>query len=93
MVTSTLIVLGRVWAYEGEGNCWFDFKIRVDGTDGNGASQRYSGGISFDVPVFAVKTGVTAGVKTILLREREAYGAGISYGVGRIEWIAVAVPE
>lgn len=93
LVTSTIVVWARVFAANGAGNCFFKYAPRIDGTTGNFVDLNYSGGIGITTPAMSVKTGVAAGSRTILLREKEGYGAAIAYNVYHLEWVAVAFPE
>lgn len=92
-VTSTVAVIARVFAANAAGNCWFTYAINIGGTVYNFTNFNYGAGIGTQVVALAVKTGVTAGAKTVKLREKEGYGAGLSYTVGHLEWLALAIPE
>ena len=95
LVTSTVIIFARAEAANGAGNCWFWYRPRCNGVDSafDYSILQYSGGIGVSVPAIAIFTGVTAGAKTIVLREREGYGAAVAYTVSSKSWIAIAVPE
>jgi len=93
-VTSTILMVGRcVTANDGGNNCWSLFAASIDGTVGNFSSYTYGIGIGIPVVFMGRKTGVTAGTKTLKIREKEGYGAGLAYTVGNLEWIALAIPE
>lgn len=92
-VTSTILVFARIYAANASGNCWTMFAVSIDGTTGNFSTQSYGGPNGFTTPAFGRKTGVAAGTRTIKLREKEGYGAGLSYTVGNLEWFAIAIPE
>lgn len=93
-VTSTVLVVASVEAYNGTGNCFFQYKIRLNGVDNaNYAVLHFSNGIVASIAAVARFTGVTSGAKTLVLREREAYGAGVGYNVVSLQWTAVAIPE
>jgi hypothetical protein len=90
--TSTLVVMGRVLSLNAAGNCWTQAALMLDGTLGQWSNHNY-GGEAVELVMFGVKTGVTAGTKTIKMREKEGYGSGLSYSVGHLEWVALAFPE
>lgn len=95
LVTSTVVILAQAGAYNGVGNCWFQYLARCNGVDAAaGYSElHYSDEVKVAVPHLAVFSGVTAGSKTIVLREREGYGGAVAYTVTDKRWIAVAIPE
>lgn len=94
LVTSTVIVAAQAEAYCGVGNCWFQYRVRCNGVDSSNYSDlHYSNEVKVSVPHFAIFTGVTAGAKTILLRELQGYGGAVSYTVTSKRWIAIAIPE
>jgi hypothetical protein len=93
-VTSTIIMLARVVAANSGGtNCWNLFATSIDATVGNFSNFNYGNGISIPNVCIGMKTGVTAGTKTLKIREKEGYGAGLAYAVANLEWIALAIPE
>jgi len=94
LVTSTVFVVARIFANNVSGNCWTWFTPRISGT--NGAlygKQNYGAGIGISTVAFASKPNVPAGSITILLREKEGYGSGLTYTVEHLEWFALAIPE
>lgn len=93
LVPSTVVVWARVQSANQATNCWTRYKISIDGTEGNPAGFYYGDGISVDFPNYGRKTGVAAGARVIKLREFEGYGAGLTYTVVHLEWIAIAIPE
>lgn len=93
-VTSTIIMIARVDVTNSGGtNCWDVLAVSIDGTTGNFSNFNYGNGILIPHVFFGMKTGVTAGTKTLKIREKEGYGAGLAYAVSNLEWIAMAIPE
>lgn len=93
LAQSTIIMIARLFVANGTGNCISSFRTSIDGTSGNLNSFSYGSGIGIPVVLIGMKTGVAAGARTLKLREKESYGAGVSYSVDHKEWIAVAIPE
>ena len=93
LVTSTVIMVARLNMYTNPGNCIARFYAQISGTNGNVAQHSYGGGEGHTISFFAVKTGVTAGAKTLVIREKEGYGAGVAYNVDLLEWFAIAIPQ
>jgi hypothetical protein len=91
--TSTIIAIGRIFAAHVSGNIWSHFRFSVDGEVGPTSDQTYGGANGYTRVVLARKTGVAAGVRTIKFREREGYGAGLTYTVSSLQWIAIGIPE
>lgn len=92
LVPSTVVMVARIISANDAGNCWTWFRARIDGTSGEFSKINY-GSTTVTTFAFSVKTGVTAGAKTLILREKEGYGAGLSYTVSDLAWFAIAIPE
>ena len=92
-VTSTILVIAKMQVSNGAGNCWSRFAVSIDGTTQNFVNFNYGDGISIPAVCIGRKTGVAAGARTIKVREKEGYGAGVTYTVSSVEWMAIAIPE
>lgn len=93
LTQSTIIMVANLFVANGAGNCISSFRTSIDGTSGNLTSFSYGDGIGIPLVCMGIKTGVAAGARTLKLREKERYGAGVSYIVEHKEWIALAIPE
>ena len=91
-LTSTIVVFGFMTEYGGATYGWCDLKFNIAGTDiNNYATMRYYGISAWDtIPIYGILTGVGAGSVTIKIREICSAG---SFTVGRLGWIALAIPE
>jgi len=92
LVTSTIIMVARIVSANAAGNCWTWFRVQISGNVGEFSQINY-GSTTVTTTAFGIKTGVTAGTKTLLLREKEGYGSALSYAVANLAWIALAIPE
>jgi len=91
-VTSTIEVEGFILEYQ-TGTVLFEVKFNIDGTDIDASrSQRsYDSNQINTIPIIGYKTGVTAGSKTIKIRERDAWANG--YNVTEIYYRIRITPE
>jgi hypothetical protein len=70
---------------------WRDFQVRINGVDvGVISSEKYQINEGLTTPVAGMATGVPAGTRTIVLRERAELG---EYDVSRLYWHALATAE
>jgi hypothetical protein len=86
-------MIANVFSANGTDPCGIGVACSIDGTAGNFAKQSYGDGIGIITTAMSIKTGVTAGAKTLKLREYEIFGSSNTYTVEYLEWIAIAIPE
>ncbi len=91
--TSTVIVHGWVLISTSTGNQQAELIVNIDGTSSSGESlfEGSSRGIT-PVSIVGYQTGVTAGTKTVKIRERQNFG-GNTYTVYRIFYNVLVIPE
>jgi hypothetical protein len=90
-VTSTVVVFGAINEYGGDTYGFFEAWLSIDGTVMTyGANRTYGINQITSVPIFGIKTGVTAGTKTIKIRE--ICGAG-QYTVNSKYYTILIIPE
>jgi hypothetical protein len=90
--TSTIVVFGVIVNY-GTGTYGFrNFKINIDGTDVDThiSAETYGIGENQSTPVIGLKTGVSAGSKTIKLRE---ISNAAGHTVDNLFYIVLIIPE
>jgi len=91
--TSTVFVWGAVMNSADASSLtgFRDFQVRIDGVDvGIKSSETYQTGEVVTTAVMGLATGVTAGAKSIRLREIATAG---NYTVSGWQWFAMAIPE
>ncbi len=91
-VQSTVLTWAKILVANASGNCWTHYRVSIDGVPGFFSKYLY-GAQTITLPAWGIHTGVAAGTITIKLREKEGYGAGLSYTVEDLEWFAVSIPE
>jgi len=70
---------------------WRDYQVRINGVDvGVISSEIYQINEQVTTPIAGMATGVLAGTRTILIRERAELG---EYEVSRLYWQAIATAE
>jgi hypothetical protein len=93
-VTSTIVVIGIVEHHATDSPNYYgfaDFKFNVDGTDIDWAlTSKTYGATLLPIPIIGMKTGVTAGSKTIKIRERCTAGSYESYYK---HYVVLVIPE
>lgn len=90
-VPSTIVVFGQVVEYGGDTYGFFEAWLSIDATVMTYSARRTYNISQIDtVPIFGIKTGVTAGTKTIKIREQCAAG---NYTVESKNYIVLVIPE
>ncbi|PKN93024.1 MAG: hypothetical protein CVU44_11370 [Chloroflexi bacterium HGW-Chloroflexi-6] len=91
-VTSTLIVIAFIKMFGTGTYGFFDAKFNIDGTDQDNFAIGHTYNINNvdTLPMIGIKTGVTAGSKTVKIRE---YCSAAGYTVDAKGFIGLVIPE